>query len=230
MSKIRGASSECNNNRLINYKSLLHLFSKREDKFEEIIKKEIDYYSNIDFYEYMIFFLSHYPKVYKLLNDTAKPIIDEKINSDFNLILISWFNKDNLKEHKNHVKKVFDKKTEEGFDSNNPRIDEKYFNHLWNTFISNGLKKEVIDLCVYFYGSSSCYNDANILFEVVIYPYINKFEKDDLKKLLKNIESNSQTYGRNRARYDHRLIKEQCDNVFKEFDYDKYKNFMRSVK
>jgi hypothetical protein len=81
-----------------------------------------------------------------------------------------------------------------------------------------------------YYATSVDYDDADTRFYKAIRDYIKDYDQEALTDFMVKAQNNSQTYDRRGAKYDHRLIKERCDEVLGEdFDYLEYRTFIRST-
>ena len=81
-----------------------------------------------------------------------------------------------------------------------------------------------------YYAASFGYDAADTRFYKAIRDYIKDYDKEALIDFMAKAQGNSQAYDRRGAKYDHRLIKERCDEVLgAEFNYTDYRIFVQST-
>ena len=93
-----------------------------------------------------------------------------------------------------------------------------------------GLEERALDIAIAQFGWSISFDMADGYFNSLIKPNVRLFSKKQLEKLIKEVESNNQIYGRGRAATHHRLITQVVDGAFGgKFDYSTYPRFADSV-
>ena len=223
----RVQNADCDKNRDINFRALRILVERNKVVLLNRIRSEKDYYSNIakdgDSILYLTDLLSKYPEFYTELTEDAKVIIRHSIETNTFARCVGWFEKGSLTEHANDLIVWIES-------DSHPKLSEREINAIIS--LSDSLEWE--DLCKFifnaYYGASWSYDQANDRFSLAIEPFIENYKKAHLLDLLKKIESNSQTFDRRRARYDHKKIKDQCDRILgDDFNYEEFPNFIRSL-
>ncbi len=212
----------CNENRKINYKTLKIIFYRHQIKILSKIKNENEYFSNLIHNESMIYlikFLCENPKIFHLLNESAKVLIESFQKNNLNKNILSWFISVNIKEH---INKIIDK-----YDTfEETKLSENTIEQIYRIVSENDCINEFYYFAIFLYGKSSSFNQADEKFSILIRQYYRNFSKEHLIDYLDKTNCNSQIYGRRKAKRDNTLIKLQCDIILgKDFDYEKYSNF-----
>lgn len=218
---------DCMNNREINRKALGVLFESNLVVAKTFIKENSMLINKVDcsnkrVMECFIFFLSRHPEVYGEVSDINKDLINEFINrsENFSYKFISWFLSDNRDEYLKTLKYPLINTFYE-----NLRIDSDFIsyatkqNHLFSD------KNIINDFLIDYYSKANTFFESDDRFENAIKPYLERFSKDNLEKLVEIIDTNSQHYNNYNQIWYNKSIKLQLDKVNPNFDYSKYLNF-----
>jgi len=219
-------NDQCDKNRSINYRALELLVRRNESDLIALVQANKDYYSNVansgEPVKYLVYFLSKYPSVYTELKEDTKIAVRHAISDDVTARCLGWFVKPSIQQHADDLEVWL-------AGDEHPDLPEDAMSALSKLSDSQEWESLFRRLLNTYYGSSRSYDQADSRFQHAISPYIETYGTEDLLDLLKKIEKNSQTYERRAARYDHGLIKSQCDDVLgDQFDYAQYQNFSTS--
>jgi hypothetical protein len=203
------------------------LVERNKSEIVALVKSEVDYYSQIASkgapVQSLVKFLSIYADIFPELSEAAKVIIKHAVDNDVVARCLGWFTKPSLEEHANDLMKWIE-------DEKAPEIPIEEIQGIRS--LSDSPEWEILRRKVLnsYYGKSNSFDDADAHFDVAIKPYIEEYEKEGLEDLMEKINGNPQTFCRWRAKYDHSLIKQICDQVLGEdFDYSPFPNFISSL-
>ncbi len=212
---------QCDENREINFKALTIILNRNYEKLLEFIKNENLYFSNnlnLDYFDLILRFINNNPNVLESLNDSAKTLIERKINQDSNHIFLAWFLNNSILEHLNFLKE----KDDHDFNS---EITTKTIVLLWNTIKKQGLISESKEFLILMYGRSKSFDQADVRFDNLIQPVLKSFSILELTELIKNVQNNNQVNGRRYAKWSNRLIKEEVVKLDPNFDFSPFNYF-----
>ncbi len=218
---------KCSRNRDINYKALRWLFDRNPIQFQTQIESERDYFSSIASEGapviYLIHFLSCGGQTYPCLADHAKVIIQQTTENDTTAYCLAWFLADSLNQHET---KIADKIA----NSDRPRIDQWTWDAIKELSDSPEWEKAIVRLANKYYIASWSFSMADERFSEVIRTALEFYTLEDCKELIEGIEQNDQTYLRNKAGSDHKLVYERIRQLDPTFNFDGYPNFTRCIK
>lgn len=213
---------QCDENREINFKALNIILKSNYQKFFDLIATEKDYYSDIAVENLTVFIslLNQFPDIFDKLNESAKILATNTIESDADLDTFAIFI---TKDIEKHIEKVLAISWDSGYEKDYITTQSivKVFNHT----INDGKRNLAYDFLIKMFGKSGQYAIADSRFDNLIQPYIKDFNKEELKMIVKGINSNSQIYDRRKARHTNYQIKQRMDEVNEDFDFSKYYNF-----
>lgn len=212
---------QCNENRAINYKALNIILKRNYDNLIEFIKNEDTYFSNnlnFDYFDLILQFINDNPKVLDSLNNSAKTLIENKINQDYNNIFLAWFLNKSLLGHLAFLKSKDDYEF-------NLEIKTDSIIELCKTFNKQGLLNESKELLIMMFGMSKSFSQADSRFDNLIQPILKRFSILELSELVNSVQNNNQINGRRDARWSNRLIKEEIDRLDPNFDFSPYNYF-----
>jgi hypothetical protein len=204
-------------NRQITFKSLRLLLKNKKDICLELIRNEQDFFSNVTKNGSLInlvILLSRFPEIYKLLDKPLQLLIDAQIESDDNLVFVSWFNKPSFEVHLS----TLDYKEISG-------LKNEYIIFLKKMSIENSCLDLFIDYCLNYFGESNSFESAQNRFDNVISNIIDDLNTSQTLKLIKSSNDNSQIY--------YRIgMKQKIKNIAEEKNIDeeekkKYKNILK---
>lgn len=215
--------SNCNENRDINLRALLIIFKNNNQFIIDAIGSERDYYSNVEskFLIKLIPLINKFPKVFELLNDSAKELIKSLIEKDADLFASAIFISDNLDIH---VEKVLDITWDSEYENFLISVESILiiFEHL-------SLEKDrdaSMDFIIEMFWRSNQYYVANDRFDGLIYPKLGEFNKQELKKIVEKIDDNSQIWERHSAKRTNGLVNDKIKSLYSDsFEYKSYPNF-----
>lgn len=193
-----------NRNRSINFNALRLLYSRNPIQFRALIESDRDYFSTIATngppVVCLINFLSREPSIYLSLADHAKTAIQHAAENDNSARCLAWFTTDNLNEH---AERLGEWMTSDSY----PQLDSAIWDSLREISDSPEWSKKIVRLGSDYYIASINYDSADRRFNDAIRPLLPMYEIDDCIHLIEGIESNGQTWGRNRAYADHRDLR-----------------------
>lgn len=213
-------------NRKINLKALAILYRNNKELMNQVLNIEKDYFAsniNLDAEMDMKFFVSlcaKYPKIYALLNESHKPPIEVRIKQDKALWTESFFMyetaDDYLEDLENEIK-IYEA-------SKNKKLSQKIISYCQE----NDVLEKLVPLYINQYSLSSSYDSADRSFRNLLKEVFQFMSRDNFISLLDGIEDNNQTYNRGLASHDHKKLKEICTEMYDNFDFSPYNNFLES--
>jgi hypothetical protein len=208
---------KCTINRKINTMALVVLVKKSQESILEFIKADNSIFTvsiNKNCGEHLIWFLSKYPNIYKILDESIKDKINIAISKDVNIKALSWFIEGDLLKHLEIIKLSCS------------NIDKDATKYVYNCYYDNGYETQFIDACIFMFSKSISFDNSNEMFYKFVNPYLKKMNYEQLKLLVNGINENSQIYGR-------REHESTCADIYKvakgklskDFKFEDYPNF-----
>jgi hypothetical protein len=188
--------AQCNENREINFVALKIILKRNYNVLIAYIKEESLYFSNnlnFAFFDLILRFLNNNPTIFDCINGSAKTLIENKINQDSNYLFSAWFLNKTLI---NHLKILRDNK-DLNFDL---KIEINSIKELNKTLINQGLLRENNELSIMIYGRSRTFDQADLRFEYLIQPILERCTLLELAELVKEVHENGQINGRKHAK------------------------------
>lgn len=209
-------------NRWINFRAIRLLYEQEKSLFNEQIKKESSYYSNVnansnETLSYTCMFFSLFPELYNLMEESTKIIIKNKAEEDLELYQKSVFLSSNIEEHIEALKNNIE--------------DEDYLHEQTKGLLSHlaekyGCMDYYLDFIIKLFENSLNFNNADRNFTNYIESYIDSFNMDHFESIINAININNQLYKRGRARFDNIQLVEWIENKYPDkIDYTQYTNF-----
>ncbi len=195
-----------NNNLMININLLEHIFSKYPNECINFMRKSIDYFSydntNINVSYQFDLFIIKYSGLYEILSEQTKSIFKSSRRNFAKTIPLYFITEFSIKEYMELLTDTFKNRKEvvSTTDMFIPLIQ------LQSQAKSCEEMDAFYNLCVDWYTNSWTYDEANLLFNLTIRQRYKKFNIDKIIKFIKQSSKNSQTFNRNRANEDHKLI------------------------
>ena len=213
---------KCDKNRSINYSAMCVLFGRNPAQFRAQVEAERDYFSAIAPagvpVSCLVQFLSSEPKIYGMLADHAKTAIQHFAESDVLAHCLAWFTSETLQVHAEQLSVWMVSKS-------SPKIDSVMWSAIGALSESSEWEKTVIRLANKYYVSSGGFDTADRRFTEAISPMLKNYDLDDCLKLIEGIQGNSETWGRRRARGDHREVRGRALELDPAFDASRYAVF-----
>ena len=206
----RLSNPECDENREINFRTLSLLYRRNRGGFEEMVLGDTDYFSNVSQagkpITLLVRFLSKHSELYDALNAASHVIIGHEVENNPISRCLAWFTSDSLEEHGNAILKWIDgdevpEIMTDTFAAMSEISDSEEWAHNFHAILSA------------YYCKSYNFNMADRRFTEAIEPYLESFDRNDLFKLIDNIEKNNQCYSRGAAARDHVLVKDRFFEV-----------------
>ena len=218
---------DCDKNRNINLHALEVLSKRNIVSIPDLIKGDVDYFSNVAPngrpLSFLVYYLSENPTLHPLLSEDARLKISHCIETDDVGKTMGWFVKDSLASHGDDVEDWV--RGEE-----HPTFTPSQFDALLEISDSDEWQQRFCRIVSAYYSESLNFDQADTRFQVAIPKYISLFDKDSLISLAQQIEENGQCYARGRAREDYTVIKEHIDKLFgDQFDFDSVPSFKRKI-
>ncbi|MBO5357250.1 MAG: hypothetical protein J6A95_05725 [Clostridia bacterium] len=212
----------CSENLVINRCALEILVGTFYDSALEYIQENLQFFhieSNEHSINTCIVFLSRYTRIYALLAEEDRLLIDKILNKYELFKSISWFKYDKLDNHLKMMEKI-----------NFTKTTVVLMNRIYSHYADNGMKNKILTFFVRLYGSSRCYDDADERFETSIEPYLDKMDSSHIVELIKTTNQNSQIWARSAAPKSNKIILQYAKQVLnQDFKYDDYPNFMNNI-
>lgn len=223
----RSNDERCENNRAINYSALNLLYSRDPSQFQLQISEDQDYFSEISTsgssLMYLVKFLSRWDGVYLLLAEHAKTEIQHMVEQDASARCLAWFIASSLKEHADLLRTWIVRDC-------NTKIERETWDALREVSDSAEWGKDVLSLAIAYYGASPSFNEADARFDEAIRPMLPDFDIEDCERLFGDIEGNSQTWGRKKAKQDHLELYEHARTIDPEFDLTKFRSVWTALR
>lgn len=219
-------NKECEDNRNVNRKFLTILAQDNLRPIEERIRNKTDFYSEIKndkkIIRPLIVFLSTAPTTYPLLSEAIKIIIDTRIKESLDLEVVSFFNKNSMKEHFKHLEKLLEEDSKDEDDN----VPHGAWLILSKATESQEMQREFTKVLGLKYAKSKSFVGAENAGNNVI-RFIDSFEIEAIETMLAKAEANSKTYDRQNAYEDYKVIENRVTELGADFNWSPYPNFRR---
>lgn len=200
----------CMSNLVINRKALKILIISLNETAIEYIKEESKYFlvaSDRACIRNLVILLSELPQIYLLLQDEVQLKIKQYLENNEDVI-IAWFLRDD-KDHLEYLKEVYTGK-----------IQDNFYDRLVNHYTDVGLRKELLDFFIYYFGHSDKFDSADYRYERLISPFLDEFTCQQLEELINFVNNNNQINNRRRATATNKEIYKVAQSKLpKEFKY-----------
>ncbi|MDO8897999.1 MAG: hypothetical protein Q7V19_10145 [Bacteroidales bacterium] len=203
-----------NENRSINHRALKIILAHNEPLCLELIENESNYYSNITkdkALNQIALLLSHYPSIFKKLENSLQQLLSDHISKDDNLKLVTWFLQGSLKKHWKYLKTA-----------DLECLKEEYIQFLKKLAVQNACVNDYIVFIIDYFGNSNSFDTTQTRYENALTTILEDITLEQLKKLLKVSNENSQIY--HRIGMPHklkRIVSDRFEGEIEESDYDK---------
>lgn len=215
---------EANENRNVNFYILCILYKRNTQECSRKIDEENTFFSSKvndaeETLRFFIKFLAIFESIYSKFKDDIKMLIGERIKKDINANIVAHFVSSSYVEHLIEIRS----KIKEACWRDIKTSAEK---NLINKGLIIGKFDEVVNYIIWRYTSSNCYNEADNIFETLLYPNIkNLFTKEEhFKTLYEKANTNDQVYARRKAKNDHNKLQNIIIDKFPNFDFTPYPN------
>jgi hypothetical protein len=220
-------NEDCEKNRKINLSLLQVLAERNSTELVGLISGDKDYFSNISAIGtpilFLVYFLSKYSELYEHLNEDAILKIKHCVANDDMGKTLGWFEKASLEKHSEDILQWI-------LCKDHPHFSSEQFDLLLSMSDSEEWQRSFCKIVASYYGCSFNYDQADSRFQLAIPPYIALFDKESIKYLAQQIESNSQCHDRGLARRDYVIIKKKIDELYdNSFNYSEYTWFSRKL-
>ena len=193
---------------------LINDINEHSDKYAVLIKSD-------DAMSHCIRLLAKHQYIYKMLPSSTVDIIDYATSFIDNQIL-SWFKFETCGE--------FIRCLNDSLDESCSGTLSKENVSLFYVFLSEyGLSEQALDIFIKIYSKSNSYDTANARCSLLISPYLDLFNSNQIERILIAIENNSQLYNSwSVTNINHRLINKAS---IKSIDCspENYPNFYRTI-
>lgn len=185
----------------------------KSDKIKDIIDLDIPINK-------FILFLNFYPHYYNYLYPDVQERIEKKFK-EINHYLYIWYTKENIPEYIEMIM-ADDIEDLDGISSDQIKLfnficKEKGIIEVFNKFILKILEKYV----PYWSG----FDDANIIMNKFIIPYLNDFKEGDYFEYARIRKANNQIYARDRDSEDNRILISKMQE--QELDYHEFEELLK---
>ncbi|MCU4317103.1 hypothetical protein KTH46_19015 [Acinetobacter bereziniae] len=209
---------EVNKNRNINSRILNIIYEKRKGGFLDFLSNKRKFISNISYQDELVEnflrFIVNKKVLLTYFDDSILPIIFNLTKDKFSLFEILRFN--SPLEYMDYIKS-----------NDYSFMPVPSFDVLFVECANTNLLNDFFKLCILGYAKSHSFKRADFRFKSLIQKYITFFSIDLLRLLIVEADKNSQVYGRNEAKQDHRIIIEKLLSLDREFDFSPFENFIR---
>ena len=221
---MKDENQQCIENRDINLKCIRVMLSSRKDLlFKEIKSDESysDFSPSQDKCELLVDLFINIPDLYNqfsaLLKDTFETIL---LDLPARKNVLSWYIYNDFYKYYNWLINDEEISWEKEFSRSTVEILKKYF-------LDNGMEVEWIDYSIKHFSKSFSFDSADIRFNLIVSPILDKINKAQLDKLLNVINDNNQIYARRRSWYDNTQIVNAVSQRLHldEIYFSKYENF-----
>ncbi|MAU13513.1 MAG: hypothetical protein CL607_27090 [Anaerolineaceae bacterium] len=223
------SNEDTDTNRDINSRVLSILYQRRPSEVRSYIITNKSNFNSIheDFLDDLLTFLVEHPNLYKSLPEVTRTLVDRQAISSVDRQIECDFISPNLEEHFEKSLQLIKKELTNESSWELPTKAWERFVKYAKTLSKLNL---VVDIGIDFYCVSNSFDAADRRFKEYILPHIHVMNETHILRLLDGIEKNSQTHSRNRATFDHKILKEHFDKVLgPDFDYKPYEWFMWTV-
>lgn len=220
-------NAKCNENREINLKALIIILKNDYKDLVETIESEKDYYSDVDVTNLETFtsLLNQFPELFYKLNESAKILTKNIIEKDADFDTFAIFLSKDIEAH---IEKIL--KMNLSWDSSYERtyITTESILAVFNFALNDGKRDLGYDFLIKMFADSNQYATADSRCDNLILPFLNQFNKKEIKNILKAINSNSQIYDRREARSTNCRISKRVIELYNStFDFSKYPNIKK---
>ena len=211
-------NEKCNENREINLKVLSIILRRHYTNITARMKNDQEYYSNIkltikDCLENLAKFFNNYPKTYASLSDDCKVRIEESINANDNAQCIAFFLQKTLRTHLDAIIQ------------NDWYLSACNIAYLYECIITEYSEIEALDFVIEIFSRSSNFDSADTRYDRFIAPNIDKFNENQLTKIVSAIHNNGQIHNRRNARRTNNQIKNRIKALGIHIDWTQYPYF-----
>ena len=106
------------------------------------------------------------------------------------------------------------------------KVNEIPIKRIVNYYDDIGEIHALLDFFIHIYGESASYHTADVRFEKLIEPFLEKMSHDNFVHLLTVSNDNNQIYGRySSVTANDKIIIRAKDTLGKDFDYSKFEHF-----
>ena len=181
-----------------NINALVVFFERYENIYIKEIENNSHYYQvSSNYIEYIILFLSLFPKIYQVLDDAVKTLIYSSINTLDKFIMCDYLSL-NLEEH---YKIVIHRLNSENLNLKDNELQECYMKAK-----NVDILDKFFNICIKKYAKSINFNDADANYVHYIAPFLSEYSLNDIILLIKETNDKSQVCNRGQAYYDHKFI------------------------
>lgn len=203
-----------NSYREITKRALIIVVNHNKRTCLDAIKREPTYFSNItkdNRLTDLIFFLTSFPEIFKILDDSLQLLLNGQINTNYNLILISWFQKASLEEHLDELDHT-----------KISSIDINHVNFLKKICIQNNCADKLYNFLINYFGESESYSNTKFRYDNAIVPILDNLNLEQTKKLLIVSNNNHEIYDRTSMTSTIKKgIKQEFDSLIQKDLYNK---------
>ena len=205
----------CKENREINYRTLIYLFSRHSDSFLDLFDKEKEYFGKHIFIgksnriKLLIQTFNIYPKLFEKLGNDIKITVNNYIDTDQSLKAMSLYRSDDCYKY---------------------AITELAPTSEIGLYVSQFLRENrgpafSLDYNIRLFANSDCFDTADRRFDWFIQPHIDEFTETQLVQIVDCIQHNGQIFARRRAKQDNTEIYNKLIAFNAGFDFTSYGNF-----
>lgn len=103
---------------------------------------------------------------------------------------------------------------------------DKEINTIYDTYADEGLQDKLLDLFIEKFGNSENFDEANELFDKLVYPFLENYNFEQFERIMEKINTNSQIYNRRRNYRDNtKLASKIIERFGYDIDFQQYSNF-----
>lgn len=211
-------NEDCRNNLKINRMALSILVGQFESKCIEYLKQNKHLFG-VAHDDYcilnLIIFLSDHSKLYTELDSDVVLQLNELLDRKESVKFIAWFKYPNASAHLKSLKNI-----------SYIKVNEIPVKRIVNYYEDIGKIHELLDFFIHIYGESASYHTADVRFEKIIEPFLEKMSHDNYVHLLTVSNDNNQIYDRYASiTANDKIMSCAKDALGLDFDYSKFEHF-----
>lgn len=203
-------------NRFINRMALEILMDDIEGDFIKEIEKDRNYYTvepEFMLQVHLVIFLAYYPGIYNSLSEVQRFEIDKFLESNVDMEAISLFKYKDFDEFLDNLRIK-------------GTLQNNVVEFLYKKAKITGAEEKLQNILIKYFCDSTSYDMANSRFHHAIEPYIDRFNTEQLLRIITGINENNQLYNRNAAPFDNALVLYWANRrKGNDVDLSNYKNF-----
>lgn len=213
--------ANCKENRTINRHVLEILMYDIPDIYEVI--KTDNFFMNIPYDQdigiHLVIFVSIFPQLYGIFSDEVKLMMDKILETNEQLVYVSWYKS---KDKKEHLRKLYKEKH-----LGKGKITSDVYRFMREKYVAEGQMESFLELCIYEYSCCTSYDMADRVYNTIISPSLDLFTKEQFIRIFEIINSNNQISDRGQAYNSNgEIVRAAQKYLDSTFDYSAFSNMV----